>query len=100
MNAVDDDKKTALFYCIQNDLIEEAKVLLTTKLIDTNSLSDVLSRTPLHLATDRADEDTMELLLNYGANPDIQNDGLWYSFMRRLGMYLGTHMPTYHTIEI
>ena len=67
-------------------MIEEAKILLTTKLIDTN-VPDALRRAPLHLATERSDKDLMELLLNYGANPDAQNEGACLFFCRKNLIY-------------
>ena len=77
LNAIDENGKTSLFYCIQFELIDEAKELLTTKLIDTN-IGDGILGTALHVATERADENTMDLLLNYGANADAQNEGFCF----------------------
>ena len=79
LNAVDSFHKTALFYCIEYSLVEEAKVLLTTKLINTN-IPDAVMRTPLHMATEEADRDTMELLLNYGADANAKNEG-WSKYL-------------------
>lgn len=73
-NGQNQEKMTALFYAIRSGhggFLEIINILVKNGC--SVDIQDHLGKTPLHYASELGQDDTLEILLNAKANPDIQD---------------------------
>ncbi len=75
---LDERQRTALFYAIEGRSVEVAEILIKKKKLDLNR-KDSFELTPLMVASNLGLNQTVELLIAEGADPNIVDENGWSS---------------------